>query len=77
VVNEMAELVLSIKLEGEEADLAVLEAWLKSDERLDFSTLALLLTKITNYTISKITVVTTTQEVTSTNLQTEQLYPKP
>jgi hypothetical protein len=75
-VNEMAELVLSIKLEGEEADLAVLEAWLKSDERLDFSTLALLLAKISGpITISKISEVTTTQEVTSTKV--EQLYPKP
>jgi len=73
----MTELVLSIRLEGEEADLVELEAWLKSDKPLDFSTLALLLAKITNYTLSKTTVVTTTQEVTSTNLQVEQLYPKP
>jgi hypothetical protein len=74
----MAELVLSIKLEGEEADLAEFEAWLKSDKPLDFSTLALLLAKISGpITISKISVVTTTQEVTSTNLKVEQLYPKP
>jgi hypothetical protein len=76
-VNEMAELMLSIKLEGEEADLAEFEAWVKSDKQLDFSALALLLSKIAGYTISKVTVVTTTQEITSTNLQTEQLYPKP
>jgi hypothetical protein len=73
----MAELLLSIRLEGEEAALAEFEAWLKSDKPLDFSALASLLAKIAGYTISKITVVTTTQEVTSTNLQVEQLYPKP
>jgi len=73
----MTELVLSIKLEGEEADLAEFEAWLKSEKPLDLSTLASLLAKITAFTISKITVVTTTQEVTSTNLKVEQLYPKP
>jgi len=73
----MAELVLSIRLEGEEAELAEIEAWLKSDKPLDFSTLATLLAKIANFTISKVTVVTSTQEVISTNLKTEQLYPKP
>jgi hypothetical protein len=77
MAKKMAELLLSIRLEGEEADLAEFEAWLKSDKPLDFSALALLLSKIAGYTISKVTVVTTTQEITSTSLQAEQLYPKP
>ena len=73
----MGELALTIRLQGEEADLAEFEAWLKSEKPLDFSALAVLLAKTAGYTISKVTVITTTQEITSTNLQAEQLYPKP
>jgi hypothetical protein len=70
----MPELVLSIKLEGEAADLADIENFLKAAKQLDFPALVALMAKI-NVTISKMTV--TTETVPTTKIVEEQLYPLP
>jgi len=72
----MPELVLSIKLEGEEVDLADIENFLKAAKQLDFPTLVALMARI-NVTISKMTVTTETVPVPTTKIVEEQLYPQP
>jgi hypothetical protein len=66
------ELYIGIKVQGTDADIADLEAFLKTTKQLDFPTLLALLSRLTSITWTEIKIVPQ-----SVNTITEEtLYPK-
>jgi hypothetical protein len=69
---KMAELYIGIKVQGTDADIADLEAFLKATKQLDFPTLLALWSRLTSITWTEIKIVPQ-----SVNTVTEEtLYPK-
>jgi hypothetical protein len=71
-VNETTELYIGIKVQGTDADIADLEAFLKATKQLDFPALLALWSRLTSVTWTEIKIVPQ-----SINTVTEEtLYPK-
>ena len=72
-MSNTAELYIGIKVEGADADIVDLEAFLKATKQLDFPTLLALWSRLTSVTWTEIKVVPQTVN----SMSEEVLYPKP